>query len=60
MKATKKYLYKGEEFTLTDLSLKFFINIATLSNRLSRGWSVEKAVEKKISSRKEKGIWAGV
>ena len=44
-------IYKGQEYTLTELAEKYGINKTTLRERLNLGWSVEDAVERPIRLR---------
>jgi len=47
----KKYSYKGEEYTLRELSERFDINIQTLRGRVYKGWSIEDAVTRPVKSK---------
>lgn len=44
-------LYKGKEYALAQLCRKFGLKHSTILGRLSRGWSLEDAVEKPLDSR---------
>lgn len=45
-RSTKHYIYKGQDYTLSDLSLKFKINRNTLKSKLRRGVDLEDIISK--------------
>jgi hypothetical protein len=51
---TKYYDYKGDNYTLSELSLICGIKSRTIYNRLLFGWSVEKAVETPVKQSNKK------
>ena len=41
----KKYEYKGQEYTIPELSRMTGINASTIRSRLKAGWNIYKALE---------------
>lgn len=51
MGVSKLYQYKGEIGNIRFFANKYNINYSTLNNRLSKGWSIEEAIEKPLSDK---------
>ena len=47
-RTNKKLFYKGDTYTIADLSRKTGVPEGLLRNRLARGWEVERAVSKEV------------
>jgi hypothetical protein len=50
--ANKIIVYNGESNTVSDWARKLNISNITLSGRLQRGWTVDRAFSQKIQARK--------
>ena len=44
----RRYEYKNENLTITELAKKYKMHRSTLNYRLNQGWSIESAIETKI------------
>lgn len=47
-----KITYKGETLNLKEMAKKYNLSVSRLSRRLSKGWSIERAIEEPINKNK--------
>ena len=48
----KRFEYRGEKYTVKELSNKYNLSVNVINNRLNYGWSIEKIINKPVRKKK--------